>query len=108
MFIIFQKGTKYIYIQGTIVSVPSSELGPSKALPPLSQASVSPHPELKGVGTHSPAGEGVVNPIRTTGERDRHSVILCEKRYLRGNVVVFAMEFSTEILTPCFLKTFLL
>ncbi len=36
--------------------------------PPLPKASVSPHPEPKGVGgeTHPPAGEGGV-PIRTTG-----------------------------------------
>jgi hypothetical protein len=37
--------------------------------PPLPQASVYPHPGTKGGGGHSPAGEGVGVPIRTTVEK---------------------------------------
>ncbi len=58
--------TKYLYIKGTTVYVPSSELILSH---PLSRKRVCPFPpEPKGEGAHSPVGEGFgVVPIPTTG-----------------------------------------
>ena len=48
------------------MSVLSSELGPPTPSPP---SECVPHPEPKGGGTHSPAGEGAEVPIRTAGEK---------------------------------------
>jgi hypothetical protein len=55
----------------TTVPVPSSELGPPIPSP---ASECAPPPGIKGgiqggEGTHSPAGEGVGVPIRTTGEK---------------------------------------
>ncbi len=50
---------------------PLVRIGPLTPSPPTECV---PHPEPKGGGTHSPAGEGAEVPIRATGEK---SLVLC-------------------------------
>jgi hypothetical protein len=54
--IVLEETTKYVYIKSTTVYVPSSELGLSQ---PLSRQRVCPSPHNRGVGAHSPGGEGL-------------------------------------------------
>jgi hypothetical protein len=56
-------------LEKEILSVPSSELGPSAPTP---QASVSPPPPWtqRAGGQHSLAGERMGDPIRTTGQKE--------------------------------------
>ncbi len=60
-------------LEKEILSVPSSELGPSSPTP---QASVSPplRPH-RAVGQHSLGGKGMGDPIRTTGHKAWHSAL---------------------------------
>ncbi len=60
------------YTQSTRVSVPSSELVPPHSFPP--QRVCLPPWIQRGREQHSLAGEGVGGPIRTTGQKARHSV----------------------------------
>jgi hypothetical protein len=61
---------KYLHAQSSYilsgVSFPSSELGPPH---PLSRKRLPPPPGTKEGGTHSPAGDGLGVPIRTTAEK---------------------------------------
>ncbi len=91
-FLIRVNTTKYIYTQSTTVYIPSLELGPPH---PFSRKQVCSSPRNKRGVTHSPAGEGVGDPIPTTGETAQDSI------YLVVNTNFKEIEKSEKLAAPC-------